>query len=124
MLPFKSLALAACVTSIGSLSALAEGDGTGADGFINIYNSTPGYTVVGFYTNAGHGWSKDWLTQDILTPGVGAKAVYAAAPPACHQHVRVGWLGPAGMEVHGHPIHLNICDVSNIYFAENETFYD
>ncbi|MEL7396385.1 MAG: hypothetical protein AAFN44_08440 [Pseudomonadota bacterium] len=126
MLPFKSIALAACLTSIASfgasLSAYAEA--TGADGHVNIFNSTPGFTITGFYTNAGHGWTRDWLTDVVLTPGVGAKAVFSSAPPKCHQHIRAGWLSTAGREFHGHPIHINICEVSNIYFAEDEIFFD
>jgi len=52
-----SFALATCLTSAGALSAVAEG--TGAEGYVNIYNSTPGFVVPGFYTNAGHGCTRD-----------------------------------------------------------------
>ncbi|MEM6589215.1 MAG: hypothetical protein AAF641_12270 [Pseudomonadota bacterium] len=119
---FKSLVYAACVTSLGSLSAWAEG--TGADGHIRIFNSTPGFTITGFYTNSGHGWSRDWLMDVTLTPGEGATAQFRTAPPNCHQRVRAGWLSASGHEFRGHPIKLNICNVSNVYFAQEETFFD
>lgn len=119
---FKTLTLATCLTSMGSLCALA--DGTGAEGFVNIYNSSPGFVVTGFYTNGGHGWTRDWLTDVILTPGEGAVAQFRSAPPACHQRVKVGWRSAAGHEVRSHPVAVNICDVSNIYFAQEEIFFD
>ena len=119
---FKSFTLAACLTSIGTFGAVA--DGTGAQGYVKIYNSTPGYVVTGFYTNAGHGWTHDWLNDIVLTPGQGAKAEFSSAPPACTQRVRVGWRSTAGREIRGHPVTVNICDVSNVYFAENEIYFD
>ncbi|MEO0370930.1 MAG: hypothetical protein AAF231_05690 [Pseudomonadota bacterium] len=111
------------MTSLGPLPVHAEG--TGADGHIRIFNSSPGFTITGFYTNDGHGWTRDWLGHDItLTPGEGATAQFRSAPPTCHQNVRAGWLSASGHEFRGHPIRVNVCNVSNIYFAQEETYYD
>lgn len=118
----KSFAYAACITSLGSFAAWA--DGTGAEGHIRIFNSTPGFTITGFYTNAGRGWTRDWLKDVTLTPGEGATAKFRSAPPVCHQHVRAGWLSASGHEFKGHPVQVNICNVSNIYFAQEETYFD
>lgn len=118
----KSFLFTACVTSFASLSASAEG--TGADGQIQIFNSTPGFTITGFYTHNGHGWSRDWLRSVTLTPGEGATAQFRSAPPTCHQKVRAGWVSASGHEFRGHPIKVNICNVSNIYFAQEETYFD
>lgn len=110
----KTLALAAALTSIGSLGALA--DATGAEGYVKIFNVTPGYVVTGFYTNAGQGWTTDWLTDVTLTPGEGATAEFSSAPPACNQQVAVGWMSTGGREIRGHPVAINICNVSNVFF--------
>ena len=122
MLSLRSLALAAGFAVLGAQSTLAEG--TGAKGYVNIINSTPGFVITGFYTNAGHGWTRDWLTNVRLTPGELAVAQFSTAPPKCHQRVRVGWLSTAGREKRGHPISVNICNVSNVYFAQREIFFD
>lgn len=122
MSPLTSLACALCLTSLGAFSAFAEG--TGADGQVKIFNSSPGFTITGFYTNDGSGWTRDWLGHETLTPGEGAVAQFRSAPPTCHQHVRAGWRSASGHEFRGHAIRVNICGLSNIYFAQEETYFD
>lgn len=122
MRSLKALTCALCFTAAGSAPVLA--DATGANGVLNIYNSTPGFVITGFYTNAGHGWTRDWLMDVTLTPGEGAEAQFSSAPPKCQQRIRAGWLSASGHEFHGHPISVNICAISNVYFAQEETFFD
>ncbi|MEO0498884.1 MAG: hypothetical protein AAF141_16280, partial [Pseudomonadota bacterium] len=99
-------------------------DSSGAKGVVNVYNSTPGFTVTGLYTNAGHGWTRDWLENVTLTPGEGAVALFRSDPVRCHQRLRVGWLSASGHEFREHPVAVNICALSNIYLDGDGIFFD
>lgn len=103
-----------------SISAAAQ---TGAEGYFGIYNNTTNNVVVGFYTNDGGGWSRNWLYDDI-EPGEAAEAEFDASSGSCDQLIRVGWLSDNGGEVRDEPISIDICDASNIYVDDNEIYYD
>lgn len=98
--------------------------GTGSEGHFMIYNNTANNVVVGFYTNDGDGWSRNWLTTDNLMPDEYASAEFIADSGACDQLLAVGWLGQDGGEVIDDPISIDICDASNIYLDDNEIYYD
>lgn len=97
--------------------------GTGAEGYFQIYNNTDQNTVVGFYTNDGSGWSDNWLSSR-LKPGANVKATFHANTGPCEQTFQVGWLGTDGGEVMDDPVSIDICKASNVYLDDNEMYYD
>jgi len=105
------------------LSGSALAQGTGSEGYFQIYNNTSGNIVVGFYTNDGGGWSENWLGTDI-NPGEAMRAEFYADTGNCEQAFQVGWLGEGGSEVLDDPIAIDICDASNVYLDDNEIYYD
>ncbi len=121
MKTMKILAAAGLAFALHSGAALAEG--TGSEGYFQIYNNTAGNIVVGFYTNDGSGWSGNWLGDSIM-PGVSAQAEFNAPSGACDQAFAVGWLGEDDTEVVDDPISIDICEASNVYLDDNEIYYD
>ncbi|MES0811596.1 hypothetical protein ABLO27_19065 [Roseibium sp. SCPC15] len=116
----KAIGCAAVIIA-SATSAIAQG--TGSEGFFQIYNNTSGNVVVGFYTNDGSGWSDNWLS-DILDPGESAQAEFTADSGNCDQTFQVGWLGENDEEVLDDPINIDICAASNVYLDDNEIYYD
>lgn len=116
----KSAAIGLIVMTTGA-TALAQG--TGSEGYFQIYNNTENNIVVGFYTNDGSGWSDNWLS-DILEPGDSARAEFTADTGNCDQVFQVGWLGDDDSEVLDDPISIDICAASNVYMDDNEIYYD
>ena len=103
--------------------AAASAAGTGKNGVFTIHNETQGNTVVGFYTNDGSGWSKNWMSRD-LEPGDSAKMEFSKPGGKCKQTLRVGWLGKNKAEVKDDPINIDICDASDVYLHDNKITYD
>jgi len=103
--------------------AAASAEGTGKNGVFTIHNETEGNTVVGFYTNDGSGWSKNWMSRD-LEPGDSAKMEFSKPGGRCKQTLRVGWLGKNKAEVKDDPINIDICDASDVYLHDNKITYD
>ncbi|WP_422377704.1 hypothetical protein [Roseibium sp.] len=101
--------------------ALAQG--TGSEGYFQLYNNTGNNIVVGFYTNDGSGWSDNWLS-DALAPGESATAEFTADTGNCDQVFQVGWLAEDDSEVLDDPISIDICAASNVYMDDNEIYYD
>ena len=63
----KVFALAACLSSTTALAGFA--DSSGAKGVVNVYNSTPGFTVTALYTKSDG--IVDWRACiDRLSPNV------------------------------------------------------
>ena len=102
-------------------AALAQG--TGSEGYFQIYNNTGNNVVVGFYTNDGSGWSANWL-GDAIQPAESATAEFNAETGSCDQVFQVGWLGADGGEVLDEEIGIDICAASNVYLDDNEIYYD
>ncbi len=96
---------------------------TGKRGVFTIHNDTPGNTVVGFYTNDGSGWSKNWL-REHLKPGDEARAEFKEDGAYCKQTIRVGWLSKSGGEVKDDPINIDFCKATNVYLKDNEVTFD
>lgn len=114
----------ACLTaalSVASLPVFAQG--TGSEGYFQVYNNTEGNIAVGFYTNGGDGWSDNWL-GDALMPGQNAQAAFNADTGNCDQVFQIGWLGADDSEVLDEPIAIDICAASNVYLDDNEIYYD
>ncbi|MCV0429776.1 MAG: hypothetical protein K5905_30425 [Roseibium sp.] len=105
----------------GTTTAIAQG--TGSEGYFQIYNNTGGNIVVGFYTNDGSGWSDNWLSA-ALEPGESSRAEFYADSGNCDQTFQVGWLGENDDEVMDDPIDIDICAASNVYLEDNEIYYD
>lgn len=112
-------AAAALFMITGPLAA----QGTGSEGYFQIYNNTENNVVVGFYTNDGSGWSDNWLGGE-LHPGDNAQATFTADTGNCAQTFQVGWLGENGSEVMDEPIAIDICEASNVYLDDNEIYFD
>jgi hypothetical protein len=122
LMRFQSLALvAALAASLFAAPALAQG--TGSEGYFQIYNNTEGNIIVGFYTDDGTGWSQNWL-GDAIGPDESARAEFTADTGSCDQVLRVGWLGEGDTEVLDEPISIDICAASNLYLDDNEIYYD
>lgn len=119
----KRSILIVLVALFGIISQPAFAQGTGSEGFFEIYNDTAENTVVGFYTNDGSGWSSNWLEQDI-EPGNSMVARFHADTGSCDQIFRVGWLGQNGEEIFDDPIRIDICEASNVYLGDNEITFD
>lgn len=119
------LIAAAGVMAVGLGAALdaAMAQGTGSEGYFQIYNNTGGNIAVGFYTNGGDGWSQNWLS-DAIMPGQAATAEFTADTGNCDQVFQVGWLGENDSEVMDEPIAIDICAASNVYLDDNEIYYD
>jgi len=117
----KTKALLYALLLMVPVASLAQG--TGSEGYFQIYNNTEGNVVVGFYTNDGTGWSENWLA-DALDPGENARAQFNADTGNCDQMFQVGWLGDNDSEVLDDPIAIDICAASNVYLDDNEIYYD
>ncbi len=113
-------AAAAVVLGLSFGGAMAQ---TGKRGVFTIHNDTPGNTVVGFYTNDGSGWSKNWL-REHLKPGDEARAEFKEDGAYCKQTIRVGWLSKSGGEVKDDPINIDFCKATNVYLKDNEVTFD
>ena len=96
---------------------------TGKSGVFTIHNDTAGNTVVGFYTNDGSGWSKNWLSSP-LGPGDEARAEFSRDGAYCKQTIRVGWRSKSGGEVRDDPINIDFCKASNVYLKDNDVTFD
>lgn len=118
----KLLAGAGLALALAAGAALAQG--TGSEGYFEIYNDTAGNVVIGFYTNDGSGWSSNWLDGIEIMPGQSATAQFHGESGPCEQVFAVGWLGNDGGEVVDDPISIDICAASNVYLADNEIYYD
>lgn len=118
---FKSMTVFAFVFAGTAGAALAQG--TGSEGYFQVYNNTQGNVVVGFYTNDGSGWSENWLSQ-FISPGESMQAQFYADTGNCDQFFQVGWLGADDSEVMDEPIAIDICAASNVYLDDNEIYYD
>ena len=70
---FKTTALTA---SLGlAIASAASAQGTGSEGYFQIYNDTSNNVVIGFYTNDGSGWSDNWLGGAEIMPGQNGRPV-------------------------------------------------
>ncbi len=119
----KNFLSAAAGMGFSLAASLAFAQGTGSEGYFQVYNNTEGNVVVGFYTNGGDGWSDNWL-GDALMPGENAQAAFNADTGNCDQVFQIGWLGADDSEVLDEPIAIDICAASNVYLDDNEIYYD
>jgi len=122
MMTGMKLLAAAGLIALGGIG-MAGAQGTGSEGYFQIYNNTGGNIAVGFYTNDGSGWSENWLS-DAIMPGQVATAQFTADTGNCDQVFQVGWLGENDSEVMDEPISIDICAASNVYLDDNEIYYD
>ncbi len=118
----KTTTLAAMLLAAGALGALAQG--TGSEGYFQLYNDTENNVLIGFYTNDGSGWSQNWIEGAEIHPGEDGRAEFTADTGACEQTFSAGWLGSDDSEVIDDPISINICDASNVYLGDNEISFD
>ncbi|MBV0912543.1 hypothetical protein [Anianabacter salinae] len=105
-------------------AGVALAQGTGSEGYFELYNDTEGNTVVGFYTNDGTGWSDNWIEGVQIAPGESGTAEFVADTGACAQTFQASWLGQDGSEVFDDPISIDICAASNVYLNDNEIYFD
>lgn len=119
----NNMKIAAISAALAAVAGAAMAQGTGSDGYFQVYNATEGNIVVGFYTNGGDGWSDNWLA-DAIDPGGNARAEFIADSGPCDQVLQIGWLGSDGSEVLDEPISIDICAASNVYLADNEIYFD
>jgi hypothetical protein len=117
------LRAALIIAAASGFAAAASAEGTGKNGVFTVHNETKGNTVVGFYTNDGGGWSKNWLDEN-LDPGDSTKMEFSKPGGKCKQTLRVGWLGKNKAEVKDDPINIDICDASDVYLHDNKITYD
>ncbi len=117
--------LRSAAISVGllALASHAYAQGTGSQGYFQVYNNTEDNIVVGFYTNDGSGWSQNWLS-DALEPGDSARAEFKSESGNCDQTLQIGWLGDDNTEVLDEPIDIDICEASNVYLEDNEIYFD
>lgn len=118
-----ALCVVTLLTAGSGLVGQAFAQGTGKNGVFTIHNETDSNTVVGFYTNDGSGWSKNWMNNN-LGPGDTAKMEFSRPGGKCKQTLRVGWRAKGGGEVRDNPINIDICDASNVYLHDNKITYD
>lgn len=119
---FTRIAIAVLVAAASAAAALAQG--TGSEGYFQLYNNTSGNIVIGFYTDNGSGWSDNWLEGIEIAPGESATATFMADTGKCEQVFQVGWLGSNSTEILDDPISIDICAASNVYMDDNEIYFD
>lgn len=119
----KLLKSAAFGLAMLASATVALAQGTGSQGYFQLYNNTEDNVVVGFYTNDGSGWSENWLSGP-LGPGESVQAQFHADTGNCAQTFQVGWLGDDDGEVLDDPIDIDICEASNVYMDDNEIYFD
>jgi hypothetical protein len=118
----RTLLIAAAALALGT--GLATAQGTGSEGYFELYNDTDTNVLVGFYTNDGSGWSANWIAGAEILPGQSGTAEFYAPEGSCDQAFAAGWLGADGGEVIDDPISIDICAASNVYLGDNEIFFD
>lgn len=118
----KAIFLATAVALSATGGAFAEG--TGAQGYFQLYNDTSNNVLIAFYTNDGSGWSQNWIDGAQIMPGQNGTAEFTAETGACAQTFAAGWLGENDSEIVDDPISIDICEASNVYLGDNEIFYD
>lgn len=105
-------------------ASTVSAQGTGSEGYFELYNDTQNNVLIGFYTNDGSGWSDNWIGGVQIMPGESGSAEFFAPEGACDQFFAAGWLGADGSEVIDDPISIDICAASNVYLGDNEIYYD
>lgn len=121
---FKDFVAGSLLAGLSFAAALGTASAqTGKKGIFTIHNDTSGNVVVGFYTNDGTGWSRNWLRSQ-LKPGEDAQAEFIEDGALCKQRIRVGWLSKNGGEVLDDPINIDFCKATNVYLKDNDVTYD
>lgn len=115
------IAAAFALSATGALFA----EGTGAQGYFELYNDTEGNVLVGFYTSEdAETWSTNWIDGAQIAPGEHDTAEFNSETGSCQQYFTASWLGADGSEVVDDPIEIDICEASNVYLGDNEISFD
>ena len=119
----KMILLAASLAATAAGAAFAQG--TGSDGYFELYNDTESNILVGFYTSEdAEAWSANWIDGTEIMPGEGGSAEFLTESGNCLQYFSASWMGADGSEVFDEAIEIDVCEASNVYLGDNEISYD
>lgn len=120
----KYIASFAAGAALSFCATLVLAQGTGSQGYFQLYNDTSNNILIGFYTNDGSGWSSNWIEGYEFMPGENGTAEFFANEGACDQVFAAGWLAEDGSEIIDEPIAIDICEASNVYLGDNEIYFN
>lgn len=100
---------------------MAGAEGSGAWGHFTLHNQSSSYTIDGFYTNEGDGWSSNWMSVQ-LAAGDSVDMEFNNKSGPCTAQFKVSWVGTGNSVVEDWQ--ADFCKITNLYMLDTGATFD